>query len=445
MNGEMKTIDCIPQYPDVKTYVRLDYDLDHEFVWEADNWQDTCMSWKKSCYIHAGISGACFTVSGPDALALVAMSCINSVSKWKVGKCKHLVMLDEDGYITNHGLTKRMSEDSFKMFAADPTVWYTLLETGKYNATIDMDEMFIFQMAGPLALTAVEKAAQQDLHSIKFLETMPIRFPGVDVDLEFCRIGMSGTIGFEVRGPKEYGPQIYDMIYQAGKEYGMKRLGWRAYAVNHLEGGFPQMGCSFLQSSYFTPEYKASGMPQPVLTGSYDPDDIHARMRTPGELDWLWMSKFDHEFIGRAALEAEAANPKRKIVNLLWNSEDVVDIYASLLRKGDSYKYMEMPCAPSQTGFAGGNSDIVQTTAGKVVGISSSTVYSYYYREVLSQCVIDIDQAELGNEVIVQWGDFGGKIKNVRATVVRYPYLDLVRNEDYDLSTIPYGYTASKE
>ncbi|MDR1249409.1 MAG: hypothetical protein LBK63_08925, partial [Treponema sp.] len=78
---------------------------------------------------------------------------------------------------------------------------------------------------------------------------------------------------------------------------------------------------------------------------------------------------------------------------------------------------------------------------GNRIGISSGTTYSYYYREMISQCIIDKEHAELGNQVIVQWGDFGKRIKDVRAEVIRYPYLDLPRNENYDLSTVPSGLT----
>ena len=45
---------------------------------------------------------------------------------------------------------------------------------------------------------------------------------------------------------------------------------------------------------------------------------------------------------------------------------------------------------------------------------------------------IDIDQATIGNEVVVQWGDYGGRIKNVRATVERFPYLSEGRNDQVD-------------
>jgi glycine cleavage system aminomethyltransferase T len=76
---------------------------------------------------------------------------------------------------------------------------------------------------------------------------------------------------------------------------------------------------------------------------------------------------------------------------------------------------------------------------GKPVGISSGIVYSYYFREVISHCTIDIDLAHVGTEVIVKWGDFGGTIKDVRATVARYPYLDLEPNQSYDVSRVPSG------
>jgi vanillate/3-O-methylgallate O-demethylase len=66
---------------------------------------------------------------------------------------------------------------------------------------------------------------------------------------------------------------------------------------------------------------------------------------------------------------------------------------------------------------------------GKRVGVSSGTIYSYYFREVISMACIDIDQADIGNEVIVQWGDHGKRMKDVRATVARYPYLAEGRND----------------
>jgi glycine cleavage system aminomethyltransferase T len=124
-------------------------------------------------------------------------------------------------------------------------------------------------------------------------------------------------------------------------------------------------------------------------------------------------------------------------VTLRWNPDDVIDIYASMFKLGEEYKTIELPCGQPQP--AGGNADHVTTKNGKKIGISSGTTYSYYYREVISHGTIDVDQAKIGSEVIVHWGDYGKRIKEVKAIVERFPYLDLPRNKKYDLSTVPSG------
>ena len=72
---------------------------------------------------------------------------------------------------------------------------------------------------------------------------------------------------------------------------------------------------------------------------------------------------------------------------------------------------------------------------GCEVGYSSGTVYSSHFKQFLSLGCIDIDASDIGNEVVVQWGDHGGPIKDIRATVARFPYFTDGRNSDLDVST----------
>ena len=73
------------------------------------------------------------------------------------------------------------------------------------------------------------------------------------------------------------------------------------------------------------------------------------------------------------------------------------------------------------------------------IGGAASIGRSRNIRAQISHSTIDIDKAQIGNEVIVHWGDFGHRIKPIRATVERFPYLDLPTNRDYDLNKIPSG------
>lgn len=73
---------------------------------------------------------------------------------------------------------------------------------------------------------------------------------------------------------------------------------------------------------------------------------------------------------------------------------------------------------------------------GRAVGASSGTIYSYYFREVLSMGTVDVAAAKEGTEVVVQWGDHRKRIQNVRATVGRYPYLTEGRNDQVETRSL---------
>ncbi|NBK90826.1 hypothetical protein D5278_02290 [bacterium 1XD21-13] len=60
--------------------------------------------------------------------------------------------------------------------------------------------LFVFRFSGPRSLTVIERVTETNLHDVKFLEVRPVSIPGVDGEFEVCRIGMSGTLAYELRG-----------------------------------------------------------------------------------------------------------------------------------------------------------------------------------------------------------------------------------------------------
>lgn len=427
-------IDYEPLYTDVH---RIGEIAGKKVTWEGDPWYEVGKSWFETCYINAGISGPEMTYKGPDAQKMLSDACINDVYNWEIGKCKHLVQLDQEGLIANHGLYMRDSEDSFRATATCPFPVTPMALSGKYDVQVTERNIFIFQFSGPKSLTILEKLTQQRLRDVNFLDFRPVTIPGIDADIEICRIGMSGTLAYELRGPQEFGPPVYDAAYKIGKEYGIKRMGWRDYTVNHTFGGFPQQTVHFEMACFRDPEFQRIALTSIVCTGSVDPSDERARYRTPVEVDWAWMAKFNHDFVGREALEKEIANPKRKIVSLEFKSDDIINIYASQFTD-DPYLYMDMPCAEQQ--MCGGHQDYVTTKDGKIIGFASVPTYSSHYRKTIAHAIIDIEQIEDGKEVLVQWGTYGKKIKDIRTTITRFPYInDVMDNRDYDLNTVPSG------
>ena len=111
-------------------------------------------------------------------------------------------------------------------------------------------------------------------------------------------------------------------------------MGARIASTNHLEACYPTIVMDYLPAIYdadmadYLHEFETA-MPAFAKTakvgGSYEGTKPGDYYRSPVEFGWTKNIRFDHDFIGRAALEREVANPRRTIRTLVWNTEDVVD------------------------------------------------------------------------------------------------------------------------
>jgi vanillate/3-O-methylgallate O-demethylase len=412
----------VPPDRGVTTYTRFGQAFE---PWEYTDWVDESMSWKQTLYIGDWSPLGKLQVTGPDALKFFSSITGSGFTKFDIGQAKHIVLCNPDGKIVGEGILMRLAEDDLLFISGPGVPWAEhMFRQGRFNAVGRMigPEQFIFQVQGPNALFVLEKATGDDLRDIGF---MRFRKTGIgNKHFHALRQGMSGEIGYELHGPSAYGVDIYNALLEAGAEFGIRRLGGRTKMVNHVEACFPTPSVDYVPAIYGAREREfAQSLGENALArfrttdGSFEFDDISALYRSPFELGWGKNIRFDHDFVGRAPLEAEAADPKRGIVTLVWNSEDVLDVQASLYRKGDAYQYMEMPRNILGCLFA----DKV-TQGGELVGVSTSRCYSYFFREMLSLCVIDRVLATPGSDVVVIWGRPGMRQKEIRAKVAPAPY-----------------------
>jgi vanillate/3-O-methylgallate O-demethylase len=410
---------------------------------EYTGWQDEQMSWKDSCYIGDWSWLAEVRVKGPDAEKFFSGLCVNTFSNYEAGKCKHVIFCNNDGKIVGEGILIKRTPDTLEWQGGmqapvdgPPVAWLKYhFQKEKYDAEMTFpNKLFKFQVSGPKSLKLLEKVCSTNLKDIPFMHIRNAIIDGTDVQL--MRQGMAGEIGFEVQGNKEHSSRIHDFILQNGQEFGIKVLGSRTAMINHLEAAFPTIGCDYLPAVYSEGEQDFLKFANPQLDstdiidsdkisfsflakvgGSFDAGDISAWYRSPFELNWGKRVKFDHDFIGRKSLEAEAGNPKRVLVTLEWNSEDVLDVYASYYRDEVPYDFMDVP---QRTGFCYSLDNVL--VGGKCAGVSSSRGYSYYFRKTLSHCVIDIEYSKPGVEVLVEWGEPDHRKKMIRAVVAPTPY-----------------------
>jgi vanillate/3-O-methylgallate O-demethylase len=392
---------------------------------EYTDWLDESLSWKNTCYIGDWSFLWQHRITGPDALTMLGDITVNSLAKFALGQSKHAIHTNRDGKVIHEGILTRFGAEEFMLHGRGGFWVRHYLGTTDYDVKVERDDWFILQVSGPDSVKVLEKVTgASNLRETKFMWVNSVKIAGHEVWA--LRQGMAGEIGFELQGPMAAKQEVYDAVVEAGQEFGIRKLGARTTMINHLEACFPTIATDYIPAifdadmkSYL--EFFTSSMPafaQPAyIAGSYDGAAISDYYRSPVELGWARNINFDHDFLGRAALEEEKAAPRRVMRTLVWNGDDVTDVFASMFRQGEHYPFMDMP--RDQRGFMWADK---VTVGDAVVGVATSRGYSYYYRQMLSLCTIDVAHSEPGTEVTVHWGEPGGPQKAIRATVAPAPY-----------------------
>jgi syringate O-demethylase len=281
----------------------------------------------------------------------------------------------------------------------------------------------------------MQKVVQGSIPDVKFFNMATVKIAGKTVSA--LRHGMVGQPGFEIFGPWNEGEAIKAAIVEAGQEFGLRLVGGRAYSSNTLESGWIP---SPLPAIYTSPKMKAyrEWLPDTCweatasLGGSFYSENIEDYYLTPYDLGYGPSVKFDHDFVGREALEKIAQSPKRTKVTLALNTQDVMKAMGTMFEKGDRAKYFEFPSAV----YATWPYDKV-TKNGKTVGVSTWVGYSSNEGKMLTLAILDNDHAEVGNEVTFVWGEQPGTGSRppveshvqteIRAIVCPVPYAEVAR------------------
>ena len=420
---------------------------------EFSNWRDEQVSWvETSALFDQSHHMLDLQIEGPDTIRLLSNLGVNSFENFGVNKAKQLVVCNHDGYVIGDGILFHLEQNRLRLVgrpSAHNWVQYHA-ETGDYDVALSRDErtavnpsgrreLYRFQVQGPTALDVLTKANGGSLPEVKFFNMGELTLGGHKV--RALHHGMSGVPGLELWGPWDEREDVRAAIVEAGEDFGLRQVGSRVYATNTLESGW--IPCP-MPAVFTGDELKAFREWLPAnsyegtgsLGGSYYSDDITDYYRTPHDLGYWPFVKFDHDFIGREALEAIVDQPRLKKVTLAWNGEDVARSIGTLFEKGNPVKYIDIPLSNYSTWP---NDKVLLD--GELVGLSTFSGYSYNERSYLSLAMVDVD-LEFGTELTLVWGEEnGGSSKpvverhaqaEIRAIVSPAPYSEVVRSSYHE-------------
>ena len=416
---------------------------------EYTNWRDEQQAWQKTCVLfNLSFHMADLYVEGPDAQRLLSRLAINTFNNVSPERAKQYVPCSYDGHVIGDVILFNLAASRFVLVGRIPALNWIQFHAEKYDVKLELDERsaarkdpfnrrsYRFQIQGPNAMKVMEKVLGRRPPEVKFFHVTTLGIAGKQVTA--LRHGMAGQPGFELVGPYAEGDAVREAIVKAGEEFGLRLVGGRAYSSNTLESGWIPSPLPAVYSGERMKPYRHwlkedSYEAKASIGGSFVANKIEDYYLTPWDMGYGSFIDFDHDFIGREALQKMAKGPHRRKVTLALEQADVLKVIGSQIEKGERGKFMEFPSAvysmhPMDRVMAG----------GKTAGISTWIGYSSNERRMLTIAVLEPQYAEPGTEVTLVWGEENGGTR--KPTVERHKQMEIRAI----VSPVPYAETARK-
>lgn len=188
-----------------------------------------------------------FWVTGPSALDYLQYITSNDVSALYDGKVQYSCFPNGKGGIVDDLLVFRFSNEKYLLVVNAANIekdWkWCVVNAAKFGITVgkelvnSSDDIAQLAVQGPLALKAMQKLTKTEVNGMEYYTFRELEFAGIK-DVIFSTTGYTGAGGCEIYVRNEYGPKLWNAVFEAGRDYGIKPIGLGARDTLRLEMGF---------------------------------------------------------------------------------------------------------------------------------------------------------------------------------------------------------------
>ncbi len=317
-----------------------------------------------------------FEITGPDAEALCQYVFTRNMKTLAVGGVVYTAMCYEHGGMIDDGTVFRLGKDNFRWIGGNDYGGEWLREQAeklglKVLVRSSTDQLHNVAVQGPESRDLLRKIVWTAPHNPEFDQLGWFRFTPARLNDEggtpfvISRTGYTGELGYEVMCHPKHAPEIFDAIWEAGQDHGLRPMGLEALDMVRIEAGLIFAGYDF--SDQTDPFEAGIGFTVPLKS---KPDD----------------------FIGRDALIRRKEHPSRKLVGLDIDSNVGVD-HADCIHIGRAQ-----------------------------IGEVTSSMRSPLLDKNIALARIDVAHADIGTQVEV--GKLDGHQKRLPAEIVPFAHYD---------------------
>ncbi|MCG2430460.1 glycine cleavage system aminomethyltransferase GcvT [Aequorivita xiaoshiensis] len=183
-----------------------------------------------------------FLITGPKALDLIQKISSNDATKLKDGKAQYCYFPNEEGGIVDDLIIYKIKDEEYLLVVNASNIdkdWAWIEKQNTMGAEMRniSDEYSLLAIQGPKAIEAMQSLTSEDLSAIKFYNFKVSDFAGIE-HVIISATGYTGSGGFEIYCKNSEVEQIWNKVFEAGKEYGIKPIGLAARDTLRLEMGF---------------------------------------------------------------------------------------------------------------------------------------------------------------------------------------------------------------
>ena len=231
-----------------------------------------------------------FLIEGPNALDLIQKVTSNDASKLTVGKAQYSCLPNETGGIVDDLIVYKVKEETYLLVVNASNIEKDWNHISKYNEVFNaemknLSEAYsLLAIQGPKAVEAMQSITSVELSAIKFYNFVVGDFAGIE-HVIISATGYTGSGGFEIYCKNTEVKQVWDKVFEAGADFGIKPIGLAARDTLRLEMGYCLYG-----------------------------NDITDKT-SPYEAGLGWITKFTKDFVNSEALAREKEHgQKRKLI-----------------------------------------------------------------------------------------------------------------------------------
>ena len=183
-----------------------------------------------------------FLLSGENALALIQKVTSNDASTLEIGKAQYSCLPNNDGGIVDDLIVYKIKEEQYLLVVNASNIDKDWDWISSFNDLgVDMknlsEDYSLLAIQGPKAVEAMQSLTSIDLSAIKYYHFEVADFAGIE-NVIISATGYTGSGGFEIYCKNSEVEQIWNKVFEAGADFGIKPVGLAARDTLRLEMGF---------------------------------------------------------------------------------------------------------------------------------------------------------------------------------------------------------------